>query len=198
MRPTEEEIIKSVETANQLIDGLPEPRRSLVKKMMEGQVGKSYFTAPASSRENFHSCFPGGLVVHSLNVVKTMFGLVKTLCPGMYDLPTIAFVGMFHDLGKTGDGVNDFYVPNPSDWHREHGILYEVNKDCLDMPNSERGLYILQNHGIVVSSDEYFAIRLNDGAYAEENRAYGLPRSKLALLTHWADSWATATEKSTS
>lgn len=192
---TENELLEYVDTIQRFITLFPEPRRTLIEKMFDGPVGKSYFTAPASSRVEYHSCYPGGLMVHSLNVVKSLKLLATTLCPDKYDNATIAFVGLFHDLGKVGDGNNEFYVPNPSDWHRKNGILYEINKECLNMPNAERGLFIFQNHGVTLSSDEYLAIRLNDGMFAEENRVYGIDVPQLALLTHWADMWACKSEK---
>lgn len=195
-RPTLEEIQAEWSILETLVSIMPEPRQKLVKAMLEGQVGKSFATSPASSREEFHSAFPGGLLIHSLNVVKNLKRLVKTLCPGKYDDATLAFVGLFHDLGKTGDGVEDFYVPNDNEYGRKKGFLYEINKKCMSMPNSERGLYILQKHGIEVSQDEYLAIRLNDGQYDQANSAYKMKEPELALLVHWADMWAVKSEKS--
>jgi hypothetical protein len=193
--PTAEEIAAEIDIFNGLVEIMPEPRRGLVKGMMDGPVGQAYFVAPASSRVEYHSCYPGGLLVHSLNVTKNLKRLVKALCPGKYDDATLAFVGLFHDLGKAGDGVEEFYVPNPSDWHRQKGMLYETNKRCVYMPTSERGLYILQKHGIQVSPDEYLAIRLNDGMYTDENKGYRMKEPGLALLVHWADRWSAELEK---
>lgn len=198
MQPTNEEIAGKAALVNNLIAGFSEQRRVLIERMFNGPVGASFYTAPASSREEFHSCYPGGLMIHSLNVVKNLKVITQALCPGTFSNETIAFVGLFHDLGKTGDGVHDFYVPHPNDWHRKQGHLYEVNKECLNMPNSERGLFIFQNHGVTLSSDEYLSIRLNDGMYAEENRVYGIDVPQLALLTHWADIWACKSEKAPS
>lgn len=194
-RLTDEELTKNVDLVGKLIEKLPEPRRSLVKKMMDGPVGQSYYTSPASSREEYHSCYPGGLMQHSLNLIQNLKKLADALCPGRYDHATLIFVGLFHDLGKVGDGVEEFYVPQTSDWHRSKGMLYEINKDCVYMPTSERGLYILQKYGIEVSSDEYLAIRLNDGQYDDVNKAYRMKEPDLALLVHWADLWSTKQEK---
>lgn len=195
-QPTAEEIQAEISIFESLVSIMPEPRQSLVKAMMEGKVGETYFTAPASSRVEFHSCYPGGLLVHSLNVVKNLKRIAKALCPGMYDDATLAFVGLFHDLGKVGDGVEECYVPHTNEWHRKQGNLYEINKGCVYMPSSERGLYILQKHGIHLTTDEYLAIRLNDGMYDETNRNYRMKEPRLALLVHWADMWSANLEKS--
>lgn len=194
-RLSDDEIIQNKELIFKLIDKLPTGRKEKVKSMLNGPVGDIYFTAPASLREEYHSCFVGGLAQHSLNVVKYLRKLSDALCPGEYSSDTQIFVGLFHDLGKAGDGEHDYYVPNPSDWHRSKGMLYEVNKDCAYMPTSERGLYLLQLYGIEVSPEEYLAIRLNDGQYDETNRNYRMKEPKLALLVHWADMWATKMEK---
>lgn len=184
----------SVSLVTKLLEKLPEPRKTLVKKMFD-DIGETYFTAPASSRDEYHSCYAGGLARHSLNVVSNLKKLADALCPGRFDTPTLIFVGLFHDLGKVGDSVEEYYLPNKSDWHVKKGMLYEINKDCIYMPTSERGLYILQKYGIEVSSDEYIAIRLNDGQYVRENEPYRMKEPDLALLVHWADLWSTKQEK---
>lgn len=194
-RLTDEEILKNNETVLKLVDIMPEPRRTLVRKMLDGKIGEAYFTAPASSREEFHACYVGGLCQHSLNLVRNLKNLTDALCPGKYDKSTLAFVGLFHDLGKVGDGENEYYIPNPSDWHRNKGMLYEINKKCIYMPTSERGLYILQMLGITVTDEEYLAIRLNDGMYDDTNKSYKMKEPELALLVHWADMWSTKQEK---
>ena len=192
---SEEDKEKNVSIVMKMVEKFHEPRRRLVKEMLDGSVGLAYFTAPASTRDDYHYAFPGGLVAHSLNVVSNLKKLCDTLCPGKYDSQTIMFVGLFHDLGKSGDGSEDAYVPNKSQWKRENGQPYETNRDCVYMPSSERGLYLLQKHGVELTSDEYVAIRLNDGQYVRENEPYRLKEPELALLVHWADMWSLRQEK---
>jgi hypothetical protein len=192
---TEAEIAKNLSIFEKLVSIFPDGRREQIEELFKTSLGEHYLTAPASSRTEFHSCFPGGLLSHSLNVVKNLRKLVGATCPGEFSDATIAFVGLFHDLGKAGDGKEPYYIPNPSDWHRERGMLYEINKDCRSMPNSERGLFILQEHGIKLSFDEYLSIRLNDGQYAKENFPYKMQEPKLALLVHWADMLSCQDEK---
>jgi hypothetical protein len=194
-RLSDEQVVKNTEFILGLVDMFPEPRKSLVANMLEGDVGSFYFSAPASSREDYHYCFPGGLAAHSLNVLKNLNKLAKALHPGRWPDHKLVFVSLFHDLGKAGDGEVEYYVPNPSDWHRSKGMLYEINKDCIYMPTSERGLFILQKNGIVLDSEEYLAIRLNDGQYDAANKGYALKEPDLALLVHWADMTATMGEK---
>lgn len=193
--PSEEQKLENAQLVMRLVENFPEPRRGLVKKMLEGPIGQEYFVAPASSREEFHGCYPGGLCQHSLNVVSSLYRMSKALCPDRWDKSTLAFVGLFHDLGKVGDGERPGYVPNPSDWHRNKGMLYEVNARCVYMPSSERGLFLLQRYGIVLEAEEYLAIRLNDGQYEKANDGYKMREPDLALLLHWADRWSVSVEK---
>lgn len=196
---SEEQVLKNTEIVNKLLEAIPEGRAGFIREMMVGPVGDEYFTAPASPRVSWHNCFPGGLCDHSLRVTQFLHRLAKDLAPGRFDVNTLNFVGLFHDLGKVGDGKNPYYLPlegRDNDWRRSKGELYEINKECVHMPTSERGLYILQNHTIQVTSDEYLAIRLNDGMYDETNKRYALHEPDLALLVHFADRWATAVEKS--
>lgn len=190
------DIEENVNLFNSLIDNMPKVRKDKIKKMMSGHIGQAYFTAPASSKEDLHSCFPGGLLVHSLNVTKIMKKLLDTLCPKRFSNDVISFVGLFHDLGKAGDGLNEYYIPNPSDWHRNKlGKLYELNKDCMSMPISELSLYNLCKNGIDMSAEEYIAIRIHDGPYADHNKEYNMKEPALALVTHWADRWSCLMEK---
>ena len=192
---SEDQKVKNYHKVMGLVQSFPEPRRTQVLKMLEGDIGSMYFTAPASSREEFHDCFPGGLVHHSLGVVSNLWRLVKDLCPDRWPKHKLAFVGLFHDFGKIGDGTLERYLPNPSDWHRERGMLYKINDEMRWMPTSEGGLFILQDHDIKLDWEEWLAIRLNDGQYVEENRPYAMKEPKLALLVHWADMWDTQKEK---
>ncbi len=192
----EKQLEKFVGIVKKLLLTIPGERGDQIREMMEGPIGTEYFLCPASTRTEFHSCYPGGLMAHSLNVVKNLYALADALCPGKFERSTLNLVGLFHDFGKVGDGKNPFYKVQESSWHREKlGQLYEVNKECLNMPNSERGLFIFQEHGIQLSSDEYLAIRLNDGMYAAENKPYSMNEPELALLLHWADRWSCEQEK---
>lgn len=191
----EQKILDNQATILELVQRFSDPRRGQVQALLEGSVGDTYFTAPASSREAFHSCYPGGLAQHSLNVVRNLSKLSKTLTPDRWPSETLVFCGLFHDLGKAGDGLEEYYVPTDLRWKKERGELYDINQKCLPMPTSERGLYILQRHGITLSHEEYLAIRLNDGQYVRENEPYRNREPDLALLVHWADMWATRQEK---
>jgi hypothetical protein len=195
---SDEQIEKNKAIIEKLFETFPENRRRYVKDMFEGPVGLEYFTAPASSQLRFHNAFPGGLTDHSLRVAKNLRSLARAWCAERFPQPTLDFVALFHDFGKAGDGVHPYYIPNPNEWGRSKGFIYEMNHECVYMPSAELGLFVLQQHGVVLSSDEYLAIRLNDGMAEEANRRYSMKEPDLALLVHMADRWACSQEKSLS
>ena len=194
-QPTAEELQAECNLFWDLVDVMPETRQKQVRAMMD-EIGTAYMSAPASSREEFHSCYPGGLLIHSLNVTKLLTKLAKHMRPGRYQDGTLAFVGLFHDLGKASDGVSDVYVPNPSQWHREKlGALYEVNKDIQHMTIADRSLFLLQRFGVQASIEEFLAIRLADAQNVRENEAYRYKEPDLAILLQTANAFAERNEK---
>ena len=118
-----------------------------------------FAVCPASTRTDFVGCFPGGLVWHSLNFLRAMKGLRTS-----FDLEetvhadSMIVMGLFHDIGKLGNDKNDYYVSQGSDWHRNKGMLYELNTDLAQMPVSTRSVWWLNQYGIPMSENELHAI----------------------------------------
>jgi hypothetical protein len=178
-----------------VIDGFPEQIQVPVREMMDGPVGEQFFTAPASSYKDFHSCYPGGLAEHSLGVVSVAREMARVVCPDMYPRWKIDFCALFHDLGKVGDGEHPFYVQTREEWRLRKGQLYVVHPDCLDMPTAERGIFILNSHGVPMDADMTLGIRISDGQYVAENAPFKLHEPFIALVTHWADYTRTMRER---
>ena len=67
-------------------------------------VQSDFFTAPASTR--FHNCFPGGLCLHSLNLMHSFRDINKRF---IKQLPSesVVLCGLLHDLCKVGTYVID-------------------------------------------------------------------------------------------
>jgi len=193
---TDKEMEADIELLNTLLKTFTGIKKEKIDKLMT-DVGTVFCTAPASSRTEFHSCYPGGLLRHSLNVVKYLNRLVKGFCPGKYTEETLVMVGLFHDLGKTvDDDGNSIYVVNPSDWHREKlGALYEIPKHIRHMAICDRSLFILQKYGITLSEEEYLAIRLSEGQNVRENEGYRYRETDLAVLLATANTMAERAEK---
>ena len=161
--------------------------------------------APASGIEHFHNCFIGGYVDHVLRVMKcsaTLYKTWKDMGADMsgYTIEELAFSALNHDLGKVGDIENDYYVPNPSEWHRKNqGKVYNVNPNIQNMTVPHRSL--LQEFGVKYTQNEMIAIMTHDGLYDEGNAAYLKTwdkdrklRNHMPLLLHQADHMASMIE----
>jgi len=154
-----------------LVDRVSEPRRQKIVDMLD-VVGERFCMAPASSKTDYHNCFPGGLIDHSIRVFKNLFKLVKTFYDGKYSEESIILVSLMHDLGKIGDLEHDQYTPQESKWHKDRGMLYEFNRELQYMEHAQRSLFLLQHFGIKLTDEEYLAILLHDGVAFENNKAY--------------------------
>ena len=149
---------------------------------------------PASSRMQYHNAFPGGLVEHSLRVLKNAYSISK-----IYDekisKESLIVSALFHDIGKIGDFEHEYYLPQDSSWHIERGMMYKHNDKIQYMTSADRGLYLLQAFDVKLCADEWLAIKLNDGHEAEENRPYRMKEPTLAVIIHQADRAACQQEK---
>lgn len=177
-----------------LVDKLDDSRKSAVLNMLN-DLGDRLVIAPASHKTEYHSAYPGGLVEHSLFVCMNLLKLVKLFAPNKWSNDTLILVSLFHDLGKVGNEKNDFYIPQDSDWHKERGMMYKFNENLEYMTHAQRSLYMLQHYNIPLSQEEYIAILVHDGQYAEENRKYAMKEGMLATMLHQADIISVQQEK---
>ena len=162
--------------------------------------------APASGTDYFHNAWPGGYIDHVMNITeagKRMFNLYLDYGFKLsYGIDEVVFCTMHHDLGKLGSLEEDYYRPNPSEWHRiNQGKMYEVNPNLHNMTVTDRAVYTLSQFGVTYSEEEYLGLRLADGMYEEGNKYYlmGFGESKklksnLPQLVHQADMIATRFE----
>lgn len=168
-------------------------RSENVLKMVE-HLGERLALCPASARVEHHSCFPGGLVDHSLRVLTNAGRLAKAHgCD--FPLESLIISCLFHDLGKVGDENEDYYVVQKSDWHRDKGMLYDYNDKISYMSVPHRSVYLLQKFEVKLSQEEYLAILLNDGQYIEANKPYAMREPLLSMVVHQADAFSTMWEK---
>lgn len=148
--------IQNIETFKGLIKSKA-PSRSERLLDLVSLLEENLIVAPASTRTEYHGAFPGGLVSTSLGVVKAMGALNKVYEAGL-DAENLVVAGLFYDIGKCGDEKTPYYVPKNSDWHRQQGIMYDVNPELLPMSVANRSLYLLQSAGIWLTKEEHYAI----------------------------------------
>ena len=193
---SEEEIQKNWEKLLALLEKLEVERQGPAKAMVK-HLGVRLMTCPASGRLDYHNCFVGGLVEHSLRVVQNGLILRKAFdWSAKVKVPSLVVGCLFHDLGKVGDLERDYYVPQESDWHREKlGEMFLINKELDYMTVPDRSLFLCQHFGLTLTRDEMLAIKLHDGQYTEDNRSYRMKEPLLSDLVHMADLISTKQEK---
>lgn len=161
---------------------------------------------PASHKKEYHNAFPGGYVEHVIRVINAALDInntwIKYGVEQNYTTEEIVFSALNHDLGKLGTEDEDAYIPQTDQWRKDKlGEDYTFNSKLEYMSVPDRGLYLLQTHGIEYTKNEMLAIKLHDGIYDEANKPYlmgWLPEQKLRcalpLIVHQADFLAARVE----
>jgi hypothetical protein len=196
----EEKVTKNYERLMEFVE--QDSRSEQIKKLFE-VLHDELITAPASGRTHFHNCFPGGYIDHVLRVIDNAIKLAPIYkeMGGEIDFTKqeLIFSAMMHDLGKLGTEDGPYYV-DTEDWQKKRGEYYTQNKSIQYFDGADRGLMMLQKHGIVITEKEWLSIKLADGMWNEGNRKYlqnYLPypmKTSLHNVIHWADSMAAQAE----
>lgn len=169
-----------------------ERKEKIYTMLFEKGVSKRLYNAPASNSLDYHCAFDGGLVVHSLSVMKILLkmnDILEIRCSN--GMESLVLVGAFHDLGKIGDDDGQYYLPEEEEWWRgKRGRMYNYNRGIQQMPHSLRSLYILQQFGIILTVDEFFAIHYHDGMYINQGQDIKYRETSLQKALHFADIWS--------
>ena len=155
---------------------------------------------PAAHKKEYHNAFPGGYVEHVNRVVRCalkQYELWKEEGADMstFTLEELIFSAINHDLGKMGDEENESYIPQTDQWRKDKlGEDYMFNKKVPFASVPDRGLFLLQSHGVQYTFNEMLAIQTHDGLYDEGNKKYLFafmpeqkPRTSLPFILHQAD-----------
>ena len=162
---------------------------------------------PASHKKEYHSAFPGGYVDHVNRVVNASLKIYDVWAElGMdkstFTIEELVFSAINHDLGKMGDSEHEAYIPQTDKWRQDKlGEDYMFNKKLAFASVPDRGLFLLQEHGITYTFNEMVAIQTHDGLYDEANSKYlktympeQKPRTSLSYILHQADMMAARIE----
>ena len=114
----------------------------------------------------------------------------------------LVFSAINHDLGKMGDENHESYIPQDDKWRKEKlGEDYKFNTKVPFASVPDRGLFMLQSHGVRYSFNEMLAIQTHDGLYDDANKKYLFaympeqkPRTSLPFILHQADLMAARIE----
>lgn len=171
-----------------------ESRRDKILKMLES-IGDELVIAPASAKRDFHNAFAGGLVDHSLRVLRNAVKYSKAMNLNI-ERDSVIIAALFHDLGKIGDGTQPYYVKQTDKWREEKlGEVYTHNDKLIHMSVGLRSLYVLSSHNVILTQPEWLAIYLNDGWVLQENKPYCLKEPALVHVIQTADYFSTLQEK---
>ena len=161
---------------------------------------------PASNKIQYHNCFPGGYVDHVNRVVTAALKIDAVWRElGVFDTYTteeLVFSAINHDLGKFGTVEHASYIEQTDQWRRDKlNETYMFNDKLEYMSVPDRGLWLLNEAGILVTKNELLAIKLHDGLYDEANKPYLLsfmpetkPRTSIIFILHQADLLAARVE----
>lgn len=186
----------------EFISLLKSTNRNGIDKVIDFLEKSDFFYAPASAI--YHGNYKGGLLEHSLNVMKVAMKLYedfKQLTPERMSNTTednVIIASLLHDICKTY-----FYTPkiknrknNDNEW--EQYIGYEIN-DQLPLWHGAKSVILLQMIGFEMTIEEMCAIQWHMGAWnngyteASTKKSMGdaYTRFPLCLIIHCADSMAT-------
>ena len=206
MKLTAEQIQNNWEKFKGFIDDyILSPRKEALHEFYDLYMDR-IILMPASHKKEYHNAFPGGYIEHvnrvidaalELHSVWEKFGVEQN-----YTVEELVFSAMNHDLGKMGDENNESYIPQTDQWRKDKlGEDYTFNNKLEFMSVPDRGLYLLKEHGVDYSKNEFLAIKLHDGLYDEANKPYLLSwmpetkvRTSLVHIVHQADFLAARVE----
>jgi hypothetical protein len=182
------------------------PRNEKLREFYE-QYADRLMLIPAAHKREYHNAFPGGYIEHVLRVIRCslkQYDLWKEEGADVstFTLEELIFSALNHDLGKMGDEEQDSYIPQTDNWRREKlGEDYMFNTKVPFASVPDRGLFLLQSHGIQYTFNEMLAIQTHDGLYDEANNKYlknfmpeQKPRTSLPFILHQADLMAARIE----
>jgi hypothetical protein len=162
---------------------------------------------PAAHKKEYHNAFPGGYVDHVNRVIRCSLKQAKLWEEEGADVSTftteeLVFSALNHDLGKMGDENEESYIPQTDQWRKDKlGEDYMFNTRIPFASVPDRGLFLLQSHGIPYSFNEMITIQIHDGLYDEGNKKYLInfmpeqkPRTSLPFIVHQGDLMAARIE----
>tara|TARA_B110000285_G_scaffold70008_1_gene80611 strand:- start:482 stop:1261 length:780 start_codon:yes stop_codon:yes gene_type:complete len=182
------------------------PRKEILIKFYE-KYQERIILMPAAHKKEYHNAFPGGYVDHVNRVIEGSLRLADVWGDFGCDKSTftteeLVFSALNHDLGKMGSEDEESYIPQDDKWRKDKlGEDYKYNTKLSFASVPDRGLFLLQSHGITYTFNEMIAIQTHDGLYDDANKKYLMgymaeqkPRTSLIFILHQADMMAARVE----
>ena len=199
-----EQIQKRYEELNNIVQENFDKEQSNNIRLLFQHFEDRIIEAPASGRPNYHNCFPGGWLDHTLRVIESSLKMKEHFISLGVDVTAddgdIILAAMFHDLGKLGDLNEPYYRVQTDDWRRKKlNEFYTHNNDMENLSVTDRALWLLQHFNIKISTEVWKAIKMSDGMFDAGNENYyrtsSDSRNILHYIVHFGDWSATVAEK---
>ena len=169
-------------------NALRNTHRDGVDTLIEAMYAGDFYNAPCSGAH--HLSKPGGLVEHSLNVLKVARALNQAWGSPIEDEESLVIVCLLHDLGKMGDHYKPNYVENIlKSGERSAAKPYTTNTELVYIPHEIRSVMIAERY-IFLSEDEEKAILWHNGLYGQFKYDIQGKEDELYMILHFADLWA--------
>ena len=147
-----------------------------------------------------------GYVDHVIRVITAAFKVHKVWqemgTKDTYTEEELFVAALNHDLGKIGTLEHVAVLPSKDEWRKKNlGEMYTFNTNNEYMTVPDRGLFLLQQAGIQLTTNEFITIKTHDGLYDQANEPYlkgfmpeTKPRTSLPFIIHQADLMAARIE----
>lgn len=154
---------------------------------------------PAATKNEYHSAFPGGYVMHVNSVIKASIELYSMwekfgADVSKFTLEELVFSAINHDLGKISIHEKEQYITQTDEWRKNKlGEEYAYDSSVYYMAVPDKSIYLLQKNSIVMSYNEMLAIKTHDGLYDKANESYFYARPEnriypsINYILHQAD-----------
>lgn len=195
---------KKVEVSNvdYLRENMMKTKREGMVELLEHMNEIGFLIAPCSGGN--HLCKEGGLLEHTVNVMKIAEKMGLALLGAKeYNKVhnSVMIAAALHDLGKCGDFGKANYVPNiikdgrPTKAEPEQKYKlssdkpFKINPELLSIDHEIRSVKLAAMF-IDLTEEEEHAILYHNGLYGNLKYAITGKETPLYMIVHWADMWA--------
>jgi hypothetical protein len=144
---------------------LRDTKRQGINYLLGWMESTDYFTAPASTRLDYHGCEPGGLAEHSMNVYLSMLHKKELYKFDLRD-DELTIASLCHDFCKIG-----LYVPNILKSGRLSDTKPYMVEDTFPFGHGEKSVLMVSRH-IELTTKEAMLIRWHMGKFDAEWENY--------------------------
>ena len=178
-------------------DLLKSTNRNGINEVIDWLDKSDFKFAPASTQ--YHNCFKGGLLAHSLDVYYHMYDFENLI--NFFDLPkeSIIITALLHDVCKI-----DTYETSYRNAKNEEGqwvkVPYYTVNESIPYGHGEKSVMLLQYKGLEMNLIEIMMIRNHMGAFRDNQYlndvSHRFSKCPQSLILHFADMLSTYTNES--